>query len=99
MVRMGVVIAALGLASACVVQQDPQPQPAYGQPQGGGPPGATPAPAPRAIQFNGRVATAQDLQIIALIEQALGRAIPDGAYWYDRTCGAAGLWGGPTIGY
>lgn len=65
-----------------------------------------PQPAPkgsqdttRRITFNGRPATARDLQILARFEASWGTTIPSGDYWYDNHSGAAGLWGGPTRGF
>jgi hypothetical protein len=65
---------------------------------------AQPAPAPTAPQarkltFNGRAATSQDLQTLASIEQLYGQPVPAGDYWYDARSGAAGKWGGPTLGF
>lgn len=37
-------------------------------------------------------------QLVSL-ERAFGVRILDGAYWYDRECGAWGLAGGPTLGF
>jgi hypothetical protein len=50
----------------------------------------------RKFSFNGRAATAQDLQTLAQIERMYGKQTPEGAYWYDARSGAAGQWGGPT---
>jgi hypothetical protein len=55
--------------------------------------------AARKITFNGRPATARDLQILAKFEAQWGVQVPSGDYWYDNTSGAAGLWGGPTRGF
>lgn len=63
---------------------------------------AQPAPVEtqaRKITINGRGATARDLQTLASIERVIGRQIPAGDYWYDARTGAAGLWGGPTLGF
>ncbi|MFN0252288.1 MAG: hypothetical protein ACKV2T_35765 [Kofleriaceae bacterium] len=53
----------------------------------------------RRFSFNGQAATPQDLQTLAQIERWYGRPAPEGEYWYDRTSGAAGQWGGPTLGF
>jgi hypothetical protein len=53
----------------------------------------------RQFTFNGRAATAEDLQVLAQIEQMYGRPAPAGSYWYDPVSGAAGAWGGPTLGF
>lgn len=53
----------------------------------------------RKFTFNGRAATASDLRTLAEIERMYGRPAPEGSYWYDRTSGAAGRWGGPTLGF
>ncbi len=68
---------------------------------------AQPAPAPaqqrqpdvRKFSFNGRAATAQDLQTLAQIERLYGQPAPAGDYWYDARSGAAGRIGGPTLGF
>ncbi|MBA2542158.1 MAG: hypothetical protein H0V17_21135 [Deltaproteobacteria bacterium] len=77
--------------------QDPQTPPAYDpnypqQPQQ--PPTQT-----RRFSFNGRAATAEDMQTLAQIERMYGKPAPEGAYWYDARSGAAGAWGGPTLGF
>ncbi|MBA3463598.1 MAG: hypothetical protein H0T46_26815 [Deltaproteobacteria bacterium] len=83
-------------------QQDPygQPQPPpYGQPQP--PPYGQPHPQQQARQlsFNGRAATQSDLQVLAQIEAMYRMQAPAGDYWYDARSGAAGRWGGPTLGF
>ncbi len=55
--------------------------------------------ATRRFTFNGRAATAGDLRILAQIEQMYGTPAPSGDYWYDPVSGAAGAWGGPTLGF
>ena len=42
---------------------------------------------------------ALDARALALLEGDSGLTIPDGHYWYDPICGAAGLLGGPTVGF
>ena len=92
--------------------QDPygQPQPygpdPYGQPQPGVDPYAgqggyqqQPPQDTRRFSFNGRAATAGDLQILAQIEAMYQMQAPAGDYWYDARSGAAGRWGGPTLGF
>lgn len=49
--------------------------------------------------FNGRAATPSDLETLKKIEAMYGRPTPSGDYWYDATSGAAGAWGGPTLGF
>ncbi len=70
--------------------------------------GAAPAPAPvpaspsntsRALSFNGVRARPEDLAALARLEAAWGQPVPDGAYWYDDTSGAAGVMGGPAIAF
>jgi hypothetical protein len=66
----------------------------------------SPAPAPpadksraasdRTVVINGtRLSNKQ----VNSLEQAYRVKIQDGAYWYDKTCGAWGLQGGPTAGF
>lgn len=63
-------------------------------------PAATPRDAAvRGIHFNGRPATARDVEILARYEAAWGVRVPAGHYWYDNVSGAAGQWGGPTRGF
>ena len=49
--------------------------------------------------FNGHAATPNELVIVAQIERLYGTAAPAGDYWYDAASGAAGRWGGPTLGF
>ncbi|MBA2540629.1 MAG: hypothetical protein H0V17_13410 [Deltaproteobacteria bacterium] len=56
-------------------------------------------PQTRTFTFNGRASTAKDLETLAQIEKAYGQTTPSGHYWYDARSGAAGRWGGPTIGF
>ena len=67
---------------------------------------ASPAPAPptdtpraasdRAVVING---TQLSKKQVNSLEQTYRIKIQDGAYWYDKTCGAWGLQGGPTAGF
>lgn len=67
---------------------------------------ASPAPAPqpdtsqaasdRTVVING---TRLSNEQVNSLEQAYRIKIQDGAYWYDKTCGAWGLQGGPTAGF
>ena len=50
----------------------------------------------RKISFNGRALAADELAAWEQLEQRGRFRLPDGAYWYDIACGAAGQWGGPT---
>jgi hypothetical protein len=84
------VLVALALA-ACVPATAPQPV-AQPSPTAAG-------PETRRFSFNGRVATAEDLQVLAQVEQMYGRPAPAGDYWYDPVSGAGGAWGGPTLGF
>jgi hypothetical protein len=56
-----------------------------------------PAAADRHIAFNGRALDPAGLAALERLEEQYGRRLPDGAYWYDPACGAAGLWRGPQI--
>jgi hypothetical protein len=70
------------------------------------PPSAAKAPAPppdtpqvasgRKVVING---TPLSDQQIGSLEQLYNVKIQDGAYWYDKVCGAWGLQGGPTAGF
>jgi hypothetical protein len=57
------------------------------------------APDTRRFTFNGRVATPRDMETLARIERMYGQPAPAGDYWYDARSGAAGRWGGPTLGF
>jgi hypothetical protein len=60
--------------------------------------GADPTVPPgRSVQFNGRALAPDGLAMLAQLEAAAGRSLPDGAYWYDPICGAFGAWGGPVV--
>lgn len=72
------------------VQPFPQPAPVAKPP---------PPPAAPRYWFNGRAATQGDLAIVAQIERLYGTPAPPGQYWYDSASGAAGRWGGPTLGF
>lgn len=50
----------------------------------------------RQISFNGVRLDAQGMQLIEQLEARYTVRLPDGRYWYDPVCGAAGRWGGPT---
>ncbi len=78
----------LGSMSSVAAQPAPQPTPVVQQ-----------QPQARKFTFNGRAATAQDLQTLAQLEQMWGQQAPAGDYWYDARTGAAGKWGGPTLGF
>ena len=51
------------------------------------------------ITFNGRALNAMEQATLQQLEMMLGFQLPSGAYWYDPTCGAIGLWGQPPTGY
>jgi len=54
----------------------------------------------RHLTFNQRAATERDLVTVARIERMYdGKPVPAGDYWYDAKSGAAGIWGGPTLGF
>lgn len=104
----------VAVLAACVPpQQQPQQQGYYAQPQpqpqpyGQQDPYGQQQPAPygqpqqqqRQFSFNGRAATQSDLQVLAQIEAMYGMQAPSGDYWYDARSGAAGRWGGPTLGF
>lgn len=69
-------------------------------------PAASPAPAPPPdtpqaasggkVVING---TRLSNEQVSSLEQAYKVKIQDGAYWYDKACGAWGLQGGPTAGF
>jgi hypothetical protein len=65
--------------------------------------GAGPAtaaqPDTRKFKFNGRDATEGDLATLKKVEAMYGKPAPEGEYWYDPMSGAAGQWGGPTLGF
>jgi hypothetical protein len=58
---------------------------------------ATSAPS-RAVRFNDRRLSANELETLAKLERYVGR-IPDGDYWYDPRTGASGRWGGPALAF
>jgi hypothetical protein len=53
----------------------------------------------RRVQFNGRALDRTGWAIVMQIERATNQRLPDGAYWYDPMCGAAGVWGGPALAF
>jgi hypothetical protein len=55
-----------------------------------------PGGGPRQVVINDRRLT--DLEL-SRVEQQYGLRIPDANYWYDRTLGAWGAKGGPTMGF
>jgi hypothetical protein len=61
--------------------------------------GGAPDKKDRHFSFNGQAATPQDMQTLGQIERWYGRPAPEGDYWYDAKSGAAGRWGGPTLGF
>jgi hypothetical protein len=79
--------------------QQPQPSGQPQQPYGQDPYGQQPQQDTRRFSFNGRAATAGDLAILAQIEAMYRMQAPPGDYWYDARSGAAGRWGGPTLGF
>ncbi len=90
MMRIKLFVLAMSLVG-CVMEARAQPapqSPAMQQPA-----------ATRKLTFNGRAATAKDLETLAQIERMYGKPAPDGDYWYDARSGAAGQWGGPTFGF
>ena len=53
--------------------------------------------APRkGLTINGRAPTPAQLRHLEVLERASGLRLPDRGYWYDRTSGAFGFWGGPV---
>ena len=65
-----------------------------------------PAPAPtappaegRRVRFNARELDQTGWAVLQQIEAATRSHIPDGDYWYDPPCGAAGMWGGPALAF
>lgn len=61
--------------------------------------GAPAQPDTRKFKFNGRDATESDMATLKKIEAMYGKPAPEGEYWYDPMSGAAGQWGGPTLGF
>ncbi len=53
----------------------------------------------RSLTFNGQPLSVEQLSILERLEQQYGLRLDDGAYWYDAKTGAAGRWGGPTLGF
>ncbi len=55
-------------------------------------------PSNRQLRFNQKTLSAEELRTLEQVEARLGFRLPDGDYWYDSACGAAGRWGGPVLG-
>ena len=72
-------------------------QSAAPSPEGRSSPQQTRSQPARAITFNGRNLTADQLARLENLERAYQARIPDGSYWYDNRTGAAGFWGGPAV--
>ena len=51
----------------------------------------------RAITFNGRALSTEQLQRLEELERRYGVRLPDRAFWYDNRTGAVGLWQGPAL--
>lgn len=92
----------LGLAGCVPSQQQPAQSmgpPTESQETASSPHGA-PAPAPeRRVRFNARELDQTGWAVLLQIEAATRSRIPDGDYWYDPVCGAAGVWGGPALAF
>lgn len=80
-----------------VIGSQSSAKPHFGQTNAPPPPNATAAvpPRSRSVEVN-RVLL--DDSILALLERGSGTRIQDGAYWYDKLCGAWGICGGPCLG-
>jgi hypothetical protein len=98
-------LAAVGLGGCVVAQPQPQPAPPdQTQPPAAVTPTASAAAAPaptasRRVRFNQRELDASGWAVVQQIEAATRTLIPDGDYWYDPACGAAGMWGGPALAF
>src|SRR5215831_16292635 len=53
----------------------------------------------RRVRFNQRELSAAELRTLEQLEVAYRFRLPNGDYWYDPVSGAAGAWGGPTVGF
>ena len=53
----------------------------------------------RRVRFNARELDQTGWAVLVQIEAATRSRIPDGDYWYDPMCGAAGVWGGPALAF
>jgi hypothetical protein len=101
LVAVGVTVGVtVGLASCVPPQQHPPGQAVAGPPPGD----ATQAPPPaspqdRRVRFNARELDGTGWAVLQQIEAATRSRIPDGDYWYDPVCGAAGAWGGPALAF
>ncbi len=51
------------------------------------------------MRFNARELDQTGWAVLLQIEAATRSRIPDGDYWYDPLCGAAGVWGGPALAF
>ena len=51
---------------------------------------------PRHVEINGEPLTDTAWAFILQLERIAGGSLPDGAYWYDATSGAFGVWGQGT---
>lgn len=102
LVAVGVTVGVpVGLAG-CVPPQQQQPPAqtvagAYQDPAAQGDP--APAASDRRVRFNARELDQTGWAVLQQIESATRSRIPDGDYWYDPACGAAGVWGGPALAF
>lgn len=51
------------------------------------------------IRINGAAPTPPQRRVLEELQARFGSRFPDGDYWYDRECGAFGLWNGPATGF
>jgi len=63
------------------------------------PAAAAPSATDRRVRFNARELDQTGWAVLLQIEAATRSRIPDGDYWYDPLCGAAGVWGGPALAF
>src|SRR5207244_6508190 len=65
------------------------------------PSASAPQPAPSPQPASGRQVFVNGVQLrddkLKTLEQRYTTQIPDGAYWYDKMCGAWGMQGGPVL--